>query len=372
MNLKLQFLSRVLLLIGALFLVACQSTKTESASVTVNKPSFFNKKNAPSVDEVCTTPSFQSVKLNSSVPSYLLSPPSGSYKIGPGDELDIEVAEDTETRATVRVLPDGMLYYNVANGVNVKGKTIREVSKILADDLSYDYVEPIITVNIANSDSQRYWVLGGVENPGTFPIQRPTTLIAALSQSQGLALGEVNNESEENVDLANAILIRNNKRIPVNFKALIQEGDMSQNVYVQPNDYIFLPSRTQSNVYVLGQANNPGPVTHNGDTTLLSAIASAGGPDEEAVITKVMIIRGRSSQPEVSVVNLPNLMRGQTPNLRLEPGDVVWLPRSPWTNVRDYTETVLTTAAQAIAVQEGLGAFGAEGSTGVTITAGGF
>lgn len=372
MNLKLKLLIRVLPLLVATLMVSCQSSKTESASAVVKK-SFFNKKQSASVDEVCVAPKFEKVKLSSAISSYLLHPPTGSYKIGPGDELDIEVAEDSETRATVRVLPDGMLYYNVADGINVKGKSIREVSNLLAENLSYDYVEPIVTVNIANSDSQRFWVLGSVRRPGTFPIQRPTTLIDALSLSQGLSsTTELNNESEDSVDLENAILIRNNKRIPVDFKSLVEDGNMSQNVYIRANDYIYLPSRLQNNVYVLGQANNPGPILHGRDTSLLSAIASAGGPDEEAVVTKVLIIRGRSNEPEVSVVNLHHLMRGQTPNLKLEPGDVVWLPRSPWTNVRSYTETVLTTAAQAIAVQEGLGAFGTTGGTGVQITAGGF
>lgn len=84
----------------------------------------------------------------------------------------------------------------------------------------------------------------------------------------------------------------------------------------------------------------------------------------------MLIIRGSTCQPEVCVANFNRLARGMDPNLRIQPGDIVWVPRSLWTNVRDYTRTILTTAAQAIAVQEGLAAFGNAGSTGVTITAG--
>ena len=145
---------------------------------------------------------------------------------------------------------------------------------------------------------------------------------------------------------------------------------MSQNVYVHPNDYIFLPSRQTSSIYVLGAVNNPGPVFYDPNASLLSAVASAGGPRSDAVVTKVLIIRGSTCDPHVSVVNLHHLMRGMVPNLKLKSGDVVWLPRSLWTNLKDYTEEALNTAAQAIAVQEGLSTLGSSGSAGVTITAG--
>jgi protein involved in polysaccharide export with SLBB domain len=321
-------------------------------------------------DEIVVEPQFECVKIERTISSHLLRPPSGKYKVGPGDELDIEIAEDSQTRATTRVMPDGMLYYNVANGINVNGMSIREVSDALAEGLSYDYVDPIVTVNVANADSQRFWILGQVKNPGTYPLQKPTTLIAALSRSEGLGVSNFGNESEETVDLSRAMLIRNEKVIPVDFEALIEHGDMKQNVYIHPNDYIFLPSRLTNPIYVLGAVNNPGAVFNDPNSSLLSAVASAGGPRNDAVVTKALIIRNSTTNPHVSVVNLPQLMRGMTPNLKLKGGDIVWLPRSMWTNLRDYTETALNTAAQAIALQEGLGTLGSVGNARVTIDSG--
>lgn len=360
-----------LLLLAVLAASSCTPGKTEKASYEPGHPSLFKKNAKPTVDEApCSDPVFETVKLGGNIPSSLLVPPSLLYRVGPGDELDIEVAEDIATRATTKVLPDGMLYYNVANGINVKGKTLREVSDALQQELSHDYVDPIVTVNVATTESQRYWVLGQVKNPGTFPLQKPTTLIAAISQSQGLGVNQIGNESEETVDLCRAILIRDNKLIPVDFDALVHRGDLSQNVYVHPNDYIYIPSRQRGVIYVFGSVNNPGPVFYDGRTNLLNAIATAGGPRPEAVVTKALLIRGSTTEPKVCVVNLPLLMRGQAPNIKVQPGDIVWLPRSAWTNIRNYTQTVLTTAGQAIAVQEGLAALGATGNTGVTIQAG--
>lgn len=217
-------------------------------------------KEVPCNKAICAEPEFKSIKIENTTSPSLLKPPSNAYRVGPGDELDTEIAEESGTRTTSKVMPDGMLYYNVSDGINVKGMTIREVSAALSQGLSNDYVDPIVTVNVANADSQRFWMLGQVKNPGTYPLKKPTTLISALSQGEGLGVSSFGNESEETVDLSRAILIRDKKLIPVDFEALVERGDMSQNVYIHPNDYIFLPSRLSGSVYVLGAVNNPGPV----------------------------------------------------------------------------------------------------------------
>jgi len=356
-------------------LSSCTTTEqTDYKRESEPKASRFGfKKNSEEVckKEACAEPKFERVKIENTICPSLLNPPSGEYRIGPGDELDIEIAEDLNSRATAKVMPDGMLYYNVANGINVKGKSIREVSTALSEALSYDYVEPVVTVNVANADSQRFWILGQIKNPGTYPLKKPTTLLAALSRGEGLGSANIGFESEDTVDLSRAILIRGKNLVPVDFEALIERGDMSQNVYVHPNDYIYLPSRLNNMIYVLGRVNNPGPIFHDNNTTLLSAVAAAGGPRPDAIVTKATIIRGCTNDPEVCIVDLQQLMRGQTPNLRLKGGDIVWLPLSHWTNIRDYTEAILLTAGQAIAVQGGLSTVGSTGGVGVNINAGG-
>lgn len=316
---------------------------------------------------------FETLKIDRNLDRSLLQAPGGAYRVGPGDELDIEVAELKETRARTKVMPDGMLYYDVARGIDVGGRTIGEISTLLSKALENDYVNPVVTVNVAKADSQRFWMLGQVQKPGAYPITKPTTLIAALSAGGGLLTntegGEVSNP--EAADLERAILIRDGDLIPVDFERLVREGDMSQNVHVRGGDYIFVPSLTPRSFYVLGHVTRPGPVFFERGATLVSAVAAAGGPRPDAIVTKALILRGGTLHPQVAVVNLKAVMKGQEPDLKLEGGDIVWVPRSPWTKLERYVEAVLITAAQAVAVQEGLGVLGATGSAGVTITAGG-
>ncbi|MDF1737758.1 MAG: polysaccharide biosynthesis/export family protein [Verrucomicrobiales bacterium] len=322
---------------------------------------------------VAKEPVFQSIKCGAPLDKSLLSRPTGPYRIGPGDILDIEVAENKDTRTKSTVMPDGMLYFNTARGVNVKGKTVREISTLLSHQLKEDYVNPVVTVNVSKADSQRFWMLGQVAKPGTYPITKPTTLVDAISTGSGLlsVRDSVNVNNPESADLERAAIIRDGEVLPVNFDSLIREGDMSQNIYVNAGDYIFIPSLTASSIYVLGHVNNPGPISYERDLTMLAAVAGAGGPKPEAVVTKALIIRGGHHNPEVAVVNFRDIMKGFDSDLRLEAGDIIWMPRSNWSNVIKYTGAVLNTAAQAIAVQEGLGVLGATGGAGISISAGG-
>ena len=325
------------------------------------------------INRIPAEPDFQQLHFDKKIDPACLQKPSGSYQVGPGDTLDIEVAELADTRRTTRVLPDGMLYYDVANGVNVKGMTITEISNILSERLVNDYVNPVVSVNVANADSQRFWLLGQVRTPGAFPIQKPTTVIDAISQSGGLLSYDQNNEvgNPEAADLKRSILIRNGNLVPVDFDALIRNGDMSQNVYIQPGDYLFIPSLTSRSIYVLGEVIAPGPVLYEEGITLLTAVASAGGVDKDAVKSKALILRGGTRDPKVAVVNIDTVMRGREPDLSLEGGDIVWVPRTVWTKLKEYTEGVLVTAGQAVAIQEGINAARGAGRAGVTITAGG-
>ena len=76
--------------------------------------------------------------------------------------------------------------------------------------------------------------------------------------------------------------------------------------------------------------------------------------------------------PKVAKVNLHDIIRGQEPDARVAAGDIIWVPNTIFTNLKNYTQAILVTAAQAVAVQEGLAVLGKEnGGAGVTITAGG-
>lgn len=373
----LRGLALISLLTCATSCVHMQPADREFKSSMVYEQSDFAEVSPEDAEEALNRlpkdPDFEQLHFEKTIRPEYLRPPSGPYRVGPGDILDIEVAEKAETRAQTKVMPDGMLHYSVVDGFNVSGMTLPQISTVLSKKLENDYVNPVVSVNVAQADSQRFWMLGQVSQPGAYPIQKPTTVIDAISIGGGLFTNQDGIEvgNPEAADLERAILIRDGNLIPVNFENLIREGDMSQNVYVKGGDYLFVPSLNAKSIYVLGEVNQPGPVFYEKGVSLLSAVAVAGGTRPDAIVTKVLIIRGGTHNPKVAVVDLRALSRGKEPDLALEGGDIVWVPRTPWTKLQEYTEAVLITAAQAVAVNEGLAVLGAEGGAGVNINAGG-
>ena len=303
--------------------------------------------------ELGNGPKFFDYEMQRKLSPAALRPGNADYRVGPGDILEIEIAELKASRMKTTVLPDGMLYFDVAEGIQAAGKTLKQISAELGKQLEAYYTTPVVSVNLNQAESQRFWVLGQVKTPGAYPMTGPTTLLEALSKSGGLFSGEISGETQEVADLDRAIIVRKGEPMPVDFRSLVEYGDMSQNVYLKAGDYIYLPSVQNRAVYVLGAVKKPGPLYFKDDITAISALAQAGGPDPSAVVTKAIVIRGSLNQPRVAVCNLHGIQRGYDRDFELRAGDILWVPKSNWTYVNRYLEAVIVTAAQAVAVNEG-------------------
>jgi protein involved in polysaccharide export with SLBB domain len=169
----------------------------------------------------------------------------------------------------------------------------------------------------------------------------------SMSSSRGGA-------ADEAADLGRSFIIRQGRMLPVNFERLLREGDMSQNVYLQPDDFIYLPSSRTGNVHVLGAVATPRAIDYSNQLTLLQSIALAGGTiRREAYLSHVAIVRGTLSQPQVAVVDFNAIMSGQAPDLLLEPQDIVYVPHSPYRVLNRYVDLILETFVRTVGVNEG-------------------
>ena len=172
----LRGLAVITLLIFVSSCVHLKPTDREFQSSMVYEPEEFAETTPATAEEALNRipkePEFEQLNFEKTIRPEYLRPPTGAYRVGPGDILDIEVAEKAETRAQTKVMPDGMLHYSVVDGVNVSGMTLQEISTLLSKKLENDYVNPVVSVNVAQADSQRFWMLGQVSEPGAYPIQK--------------------------------------------------------------------------------------------------------------------------------------------------------------------------------------------------------
>ncbi|MFT4900747.1 MAG: polysaccharide export outer membrane protein [Lentimonas sp.] len=296
-----------------------------------------------------------------------LRPSLEPYRLGVGDWVDVEISGVDSSRAQTFVMPDGRVYYDLAGGVLADGLTVEMLGATLEAALLRDYSSPSVNVTLREVNSRRAWLLGRLNKPGLYPLSQPTTLLEGISLAGGLFTSRFSGTTEELADLGQSFVLRDGKVLPINLKQLIKEGDLSQNIYLEDGDYVYLPSSTSQSVYVLGEVVAPQSIGFKDDISLVSAISKARGPTQDANLEGVLVIRGSLTEPRVAVVDLRAIFSGQATDFKLEPFDVVWVPDRPFKLLERYFWVIVDSAATTIAVREGANAVEGAGSTSVTI-----
>jgi polysaccharide export outer membrane protein len=109
------------------------------------------------------------------------------YRINPGDILLVFVWNEKDLTQEILVRPDGMISLPLAGQLMAGGLTPAEVEKNIADGLSkYLKDKPAVTVALKQTVGHKIYVLGKVNRPGEFPINRPTDIMQALALAGGL------------------------------------------------------------------------------------------------------------------------------------------------------------------------------------------
>ncbi len=307
------------------------------------------------------------VTITNQFDAALLQPPAGLFILGPGDQLDVEVTGNSASRATVTVGLDGKIYYSLLPGTDVMGLTVDQARARVEEELSKYVNQSKISMSLRTVGSKYVWLVGRMNRPGIYALPGPMTLLEALAMAGGTAKAP-SDATVDLGDLRHSFVMRQGRVLPVDFARLLQEGDMSQNIYLRPDDFVFIPSAISQEVYVLGSVLTPRTEPFSDPMTLISAIAGANGPTTEAYLSHVAIVRGSLSQPQLIDVNYMDILQGKAPNVLLEPGDIVYVPLSPYRFITEYAKLIVTTFAQTWTANEGVRAVIGNGtSVGVAV-----
>jgi protein involved in polysaccharide export with SLBB domain len=260
--------------------------------------------------------------------------------LGPGDILNFTLHGRPESiRAGVAIRPDGRINYMEARDILATGLTIDELRAAIDQELERFYRPPARTiVTPVSFNSKKFYILGKVLQKGVFTMDRPMTLLEAIAQSGGFETGQFQGQLVELADLPRSFLVRQGERVPVNFERLFQQGDLSQNIPLEPNDYIFFPSANNNQIYVLGEVGGPGVIAFAPRASAIAAISLSGGFTEAAYRQRVLVVRGSLNQPETFVVNAAAILDGREPDFRLEPKDIVYVSRRPWIKAEELLD----------------------------------
>ncbi|HEX5223210.1 MAG TPA: polysaccharide biosynthesis/export family protein [Verrucomicrobiae bacterium] len=271
------------------------------------------------------------------------------FTLGPGDILRISLYGSPEfTKADVTVAPDGRVAFLEAQDVMASGLTIDEFRQALDKALSEFRRAPRTMVSPVTFHSKRYYILGKVNQRGVYSLEQSTTVLEAIALAKGFEVGLRERDSFDLVDLQRSFLMRDGKRVPINFERMFLDGDLSQNITLAPNDYLFFPPGRLQEVHVLGDVNYPGSVTYTPKLGVIGAITVRAGFVEKAYKSKVLVVRGGLDNPQTFVVNCNDILNGKTPDFLLEPKDIVYVYKRPWYRAEEILDLAITAFLQSV------------------------
>ncbi len=286
-----------------------------------------------------------------------------AYLVGPGDGFDLSIGGRNSQSRRIRVSADGRLVIPDVGSFDVADRTLRSVQNEVRSSIRqhYRYVDSDIVLG----DPRQFYVhvSGAVIIPGRHvmtPIARvDDALVAAMAgaspqQFRGLtpsrkmllarAQGdfETTTLSELGQLTPTRLLTPHSDYIPAFRNVLVTHldgtvdrvdmlryyatGSIDSNPYLRDGDAVSLQffDPTQSSVRVSGAVAEPGAYDYRPDDTALALLLIAYGPDAEAQIEEVRLMRSSGRTPQVLTLRASEL--ATTP---LEPGDQLYvLPRN--------------------------------------------
>lgn len=268
--------------------------------------------------------------------------------LGPGDVLNLGFFGETNlTKNDIAIGPDGRISYLQATDVVAAGLTVDELRATLDKELSKYYRSPRSIVTPVQFRSKKYYVLGKVMSKGVFTLDRPVTVVEAVANAKGLETGMLNRNSVDLADLQRSFLLRKGERLKIDFEKLFQHGDLSQNVPIEPDDFLYFPPMVLHEVYVVGEVMSPGVMSYTANATLIKAVADRGGFSNRAYKSRVLVVRGSLNRPETFVVNTHDIVDGKMADFPLQAKDIVYVSSRPFIKAEELLDLAATSFIQA-------------------------
>jgi len=166
-------------------------------------------------------------------------PGQAEYRIGPGDMLEIFVWRNPEISAKVPVRPDGKISTPLVEDMVAVGKTPTELARDMEGVLATYIRSPQVNVIVSEFQgvfSEQVRVVGQAANPQAIPYREGMTVLDVIIAVGGLGEFAAGNKSK---------LVRNVNGAPKEYRIrlddLLNDGDIRQNVKIEPGDVIIIP-----------------------------------------------------------------------------------------------------------------------------------
>lgn len=161
---------------------------------------------------------------------------AAEYLLNPGDQLHISVWGEDNLQQDVLILPDGTLSFPLVGTLHAAGKDLASLRMTIARKLKPFVPDATVTVTVTATSGNLVYIIGKVNQPGTYTLIRPTDVMQALSLAGGLARFAKEDEIR--------ILRRQGKAqrsIPFDYSRVIAGQDLTTNILLESGDTIVVP-----------------------------------------------------------------------------------------------------------------------------------
>jgi polysaccharide export outer membrane protein len=244
-----------------------------------------------------------------------------TYRVGPGDVLEVRIAGHHDQARIAIVQTTGAIKVPGAPGVEAAGMTLGEIGRTLTRLLQG---HPAVSVTVQEYRSRSVWVRGEVQKPGRRAYTDGLRLVDLLLKAGGFApsaSGDVRVERGRGTfrDGSTVLHVRLERTGPT------PEAEAALQTILHADDVVTVSPRAY--VTVTGAVVRPGRYALDSEVTVRTAVFSAGGVREDG--TRRVAVRRHdpaSGALQTLSADLEAIERGREPDLVLVPGDQVDVP----------------------------------------------
>lgn len=278
--------------------------------------------------------------------------PVPAYTINAGDEIKVVVYNHPDLTVDTVVTPDGCIGMVFLGQEKVAGLTLAEASRRLEEGLAQYVKKPAVGITPTRISSETATIAGAPKHPGMYGISNGMRLADIYALAGGSDQRLFDGQVLDVADLVNSLFIRRTTDaagkeayvvLPIDFRRAIERGDPDHNVLLRKGDYVYVAVRSESMVCLLGDAFRPHKRLWDNNLGILELLAT-GGWVNETHWSHAILIRGGVADPTIYKVDLDGILCGRKPNVKLAPGDIVYLPKDDLSEYNVFVKKLLPTA----------------------------
>nr|WP_275424464.1 polysaccharide biosynthesis/export family protein [Acinetobacter sp. AG3] len=262
----------------------------------------LNQNNIPNLN---TTSQLSSNNLVS-----LFNSSQNIYRLSAGDVLSIqlwaypEITPPIQDATNIKAVgypidPNGNVQLPLVGSVHIAGKTLAETNRFLHNQFAKYLKHPDVVVRVLSYEGRRYFVNGQVIRSGQYTLNdQPISIYTALGQAGGI--------DTKTGDTTNIQLIRNGQTYNLNTIQLEKQGFSLHQLLIQPNDTIFVNTKQDQKLYVMGESSRSQALTLRDQGMTLSDVLgeSEGINPYSASAARIYVMRTDLSTKQSTIYHL--------------------------------------------------------------------